>query len=128
MRKRTKLITLIVLGATLLVAGSLIPYEDGWRHEAVVRQWDDTHNGFSGTFACHTADGGCLHFSCTTRTSCNYMQELQKKCAAPTTNDKMKIIEDDTCKSTEAATTPPKIIGTSPNIVWGTNGVTVSTN
>jgi hypothetical protein len=48
---------------------------------------------YAGAFACHTLDGGCLHFACNSKASCDYMMTLQKKCAAPALKPDKDVLE-----------------------------------
>jgi len=108
----------VPVGAAIVVAGlgfsgcqGLAPpsEQDHWAHDASVqqidREWAKDNDGFSGTFSCHTADGGCLHMACTTKKSCDYMQIAEKQCAAPTITDPKVlakiVVKDDSCESIE---------------------------
>ena len=77
-----------------------LAHEDTMRHDD--RAWSAEHDGFSGGFACHTADGGCLHMTCANRASCDYMKEAEKACATPAKDKPTVIVSDDSCKSQEA--------------------------
>lgn len=80
--------------------------------------YDLAHGGYSGAFACHTPDGGCLHMVCSTKPSCDYMAEQEKRCATPSSNDPKVldriVVKDGKCDSVEV---PP----VSSNNVTGTN-------
>jgi hypothetical protein len=78
-------------------------YQEQWAHDKDLQPT----LGYSGAFACHTPDGGCLHMACNTKASCDYMAEAEKRCGTPAQLNKLTIVEDDTCKSTEAATSYP---------------------
>lgn len=90
--------SMLIGAAALLVAGCNGPqgqYSDqvshnaDWQHEESVtdsyRDYEQLYGGYYGSLTCHTSDGGCLHITCMTKGSCDYMAEQQKKrCATPT--------------------------------------------
>jgi hypothetical protein len=112
-----------------------ITHEQAWQREDAVakrqRAEHETDSGFSGAFACHTADGGCLHMTCSTKTSCDYMAEMQKRCAVPTVKDDLKILDklivkDDACPSVEQP--PQQSMAVVPNgTVTYWNGIATPT-
>lgn len=54
---------------------NLVTQEQAWQHEK-------DNAGFSGSFNCPTASGGCLHMSCATEKSCAFMLDAEKRCTA----------------------------------------------
>jgi hypothetical protein len=137
------LIVAISIGTAMLTGcDSLTPprqpsAQEQWQHEKESRQteheWNDAHDGYSGAFACHTADGGCLHMICATKGSCDYMQTVEKKCAAPTVQDVKVIakvvVADDACKSVEQVPQTTYITGSGSSILTfgGPNGYATTT-